>query len=98
MRRTIGAILMLTRPDRMIRSAWRGDARVDVLLELLAVEVAAQEVPRAALLDLELLGAARRLAGDGRGVADYFHSSAPRRQTYTKAMVRSAMNTIVSTI
>jgi hypothetical protein len=27
MRRTIGAILMLTRPDRISRSAWRGEAR-----------------------------------------------------------------------
>ena len=27
MRRTIGAILIETRPDRMSRSAWRGEAR-----------------------------------------------------------------------
>ena len=27
MRRTIGAILMLTRPERISRSAWRGEAR-----------------------------------------------------------------------
>ena len=129
MRRTTGAILIEMRPERMSRSAWRGDARnaskpkratstraatidiismaqqarpnvagnmalpraqltalssvvvrtesSDVLLERLALEVAAQHVAGAQLAHAEVVlgGLVERLA------ADYLHSSAPRRHT-----------------
>ena len=145
MRRMIGAILIETRPERISRSAWRGEARkaskpkramssraptidiisiaqqaspnvagkselprrpvggplerrrehalLDVLLELGALEVAAEHVARAELAGAEVL---RTLPG-AELLADYLHSSAPRRQTYTKATNSRAMKTIVST-
>ena len=146
MRRTIGAILIETRPERMSRSAWRGEARkaskpkramstreptidiisiaqqaspnvagkselpraqferlverrrehalLDVLLEVGALEVAAEHVARAQLAGAEVArGPPRRELA----LADYLHSSAPRRQTYTKATNSSAMKTMVST-
>src|SRR5215211_7619977 len=62
-----------------------GQNRVlDVLLKLVALEVAAQQVTRAELAHAQLLAALRLLEGRGGPkllAADYFQSSAPRRQT-----------------
>ena len=140
MRRMTGAILMLIRPERMIVSAWRGEARtaskpkrpmsmraptrlilsiaqqaspndsgniesprahetalssvvvttrsLDVLLELLALQLAAQHVARPHLPDAEVV---RDLLAP-----DYLHSRAPLRQTYTRATSSSTMKTTVS--
>ncbi len=126
MRRTTGAILIETRPERISRSAWRGDARkasnpkramssraptidiisiaqqaspkvsgnselpraqfdglvqrrredalLDVLLEVIALELAAQHFARVELAHAEVLGGRQLLA-------DHFHVRAPRRQT-----------------
>src|SRR5439155_18897056 len=72
----------------------RDDPLLDVLLELLALEVAAQHVAGPELADAEVVG-----RGRGRHfAADYLHSSAPLRHTYTKATSSRAMNTIVSVI
>ena len=131
-RRMIGAILIDTRPDRISRSAWRGETRntsapkrarsyargddrhhldraagepepsgksaflraqferpcrtsscrtplLDVLLEVLALEVAAQHVLRLSWRDAEVVRPPCRPR-----VRVHFHSSAPLRQTNTK--------------
>ena len=64
-------------------------ALLDVLLEVLALEVAAQHVARAQLADAEVV---RDLLAP-----DYLHSRAPLRQTYTRATSSSTMKTTVST-
>ncbi len=61
--------------DRLLERGGQ-DALLDVALERLAVEVAAQHVARRELADAEVVSA----AAAGR-LALYFHSSAPRRQT-----------------
>src|SRR4051794_11421853 len=72
----------------------RDHALLDVLLERVALQVTAQHVARPQLADAEVVG--RR--GGHRFAADYLHSSAPLRQTYTNATSSSAMKTTVSTI
>src|SRR6476620_9460414 len=73
--------------DRLVERR-REDALLDVLLELLALQLAAQHVARPHLADAEVVG--DLLA------PDYLHSSAPLRQTYTRATSSSAMKTTVS--
>src|SRR4051794_2117448 len=69
----------------------RGHHRLlDELLELGALQVAAEHVAGLQLAGAELVRAAGGLA------ADYLHSSAPRRHTYTKAIMSRAMKTMVS--
>src|SRR5947199_255318 len=63
------------------------DPRPDVATEVLALEVAAEHVPRFELADAEIRG---------DPLALHFHSSAPLRHTYTKAIISSTTNTIVS--
>ena len=65
---------------------------LDMLLELRPLEVAAEHVAGAQLTRAGLAGR----AGAER-LSLYLHSSAPRRQTYTNAIMSSAMKTIVST-
>src|SRR6478752_2340212 len=93
MRRMTGAILMLMRPDRMIMSAWRGDARNASKpkrpMSIRDLQLAAEHVARPHLADAERVG--DLLA------PDYLHSRAPLRQTYTRATSSSAMKTTVST-
>src|SRR4051794_9027122 len=67
----------------------REEALPDVLLELLALEVAAQHVAGAQLPYAEVV---RRLLS-----SHYLHSRAPLRQTYTRATSSSTMKTTVST-
>ena len=59
---------------------------LDVRLELLVGQIAAQHVARLELSDAEVR----------QRLALYFHSSAPRRHTYTNAIISSTTNTIVS--
>ena len=144
MRRTIGAILMLTRPDRIIRSAWRGEARkaskpkramsmraptMDIIsiaqqarpkvagnIELPRAQrdglverrgedraratyssrSSPSRSPRSSVAGAELADARKSAGSRDRLAADYLHSSAPRRQTYTNATISSAMKTTVS--
>src|SRR4051812_7382469 len=66
------------------------DALLHVLLEVGVIQLAAQELAGAELLDLEVVAVVpERLAA-------YLHSSAPLRHTYTKATNSSTMKTIVS--
>ena len=142
MRRTIGAILIETRPERISRSAWRGEARkaskpkramstraptidiisiaqqarpkvagkmrvaarpverlverrgedalLDVLLELVALEVAAQHVARAQLADAEVLGGGRPARG---GLPPFERSPSPHVDERDQ---QQAMKTTVS--
>ena len=63
---------------------------LDVLLERLVVEVSSQHVPGLQLAHPEVIRRER--------LALYLHSSAPRRHTYTNAIISSTTNTIVSLI
>ena len=71
-----GKIALPRRPVDGLVERRREDALLDVLLELGALEVAAEHVARAELARAEVGGRAA-----ARAVADHFHSSAPRRQT-----------------
>ncbi len=73
--------------DRLVERR-REDALLDVLLEVVALQLAAQHVARPHLADAEVVG--DLLA------PDYLHSRAPLRQTYTRATSSSAMKTTVS--
>ena len=66
------------------------DRLAHVALEVLALELAAQQLLRRQLTPAELGRVPGALA------ADYLHSSAPLRQTYTNATRSSAMKTTVS--
>src|SRR5262249_16877099 len=69
----------------------REDALLDELVELRAFELALEHLTR-----VELAGAEVALRAVAEQLTLHFHSSAPLRQTYTNATIRSAMNTIVS--
>ena len=84
-----GKIALARGPAAALSSVVGEQALLDVLLERLALQLAAQHLARRSWRDAEL---PRR----GR-LARYLHSSAPLRHTYTKATVSRTMKTIVST-
>ena len=69
-----------------------------MLLELGALEVAAEQVAGAELTDAKVVDRGRSVEGrqSAELLAPYFQFRAPRRQTYTRPSRRSATNTMIS--
>src|SRR6185312_11070074 len=89
------------RPDRVALGPRHGlvdgggeDRLLDVALQRLALQIAAQHVARLQLAGTEVQR--RPGVGSAERLAFYFHSRAPRRQTYTNATISSTTKTTVS--
>src|ERR1700759_4697524 len=80
------------RPRHRLLDGGGEHAVLDVALQRLALQVAAQHVAGLQLTRAEV----RRRSHATEWFALYFHSKAPRRQTYTNATIRSTTNVTVS--